>query len=367
MNDPHEQKFFPASSRKRRQARDNGQVVVSPDLLAGVFLLAVTLILQISGHQLLDDTGTYLRGSLDQIQTTSPENPSDLSEQLLGLFGSSARYFLGKLWPIWSLSLLAVVVVLMQTRGLIHWATLKPDLQRISPANGLQKYSPAEIWRRTLTVSIKLTGLSLIAWTWGVKQHELESQATLSQQTSAGFEQAISFLGALAGGMIVWGVVDYIWRRIRFERQLRMSAREVADEQQQFDPDPNIRQNSQRLREKFSSSLSLNPETDLFITNGMAEGVLLRYQPEIHAVPMILVRESGSAGVILLQRCLQRRIPIHESTSLQQSLFQPADSLLPQDLWPEVANIYAKYASTMRSQPFSAEPVSRERVEESEV
>lgn len=362
MSDSHEHKVFPASARKRRQARENGQVVVSPDLLAGVFLLAVTTMLHFCGHQLLDDTSSYLRGSLEQIQTTSPKTTSELSQHLVGQLGSSATYFLRKLWPIWCLSLMAIVTVLAQTRGLLHWDATKPDLQRINPASGMQKYSLSEIWRRGFTVCIKLTGLSFIAWTWAVKLHEVESHANLPQQTEASLQQMISFLFALSCGLLVWGVIDYIWRRIRFERHLRMSAREVAEEQKQFDPDPTIRQNSQRLRGQITSGLSLNSETDLLVTNGLTDCVLLRYQPETLGLPMILARESGSAGVLLLQRCMQRRINIHESTSLQQAMFQRAESLLPADLWPEIAEIYANSSFESRSLSTSAEPVAKSRV-----
>lgn len=362
MTDPHEQKVFPASARKRRRARENGQVVISPDLLAGVFLLAVTTVLHFCGHHILNKTGFYLRGSLEQIQTTTHHDTSELSGIFVGQLGLSARYFLGVLWPIWSLSLIAVVTVFAQTRGLFHWSATKPDLQRINPSRGIQKYSLAEIWSRVLTASIKLTGLSFIAWTWAVKHHELESHVSLSRQTEAGFDQLISFLWALSGGLLLWGGIDYVWRRFRFERNLRMSAREIADEQKQFDPDPNITQKSRRLREQISSGLSVNPKTDLLITNGLTDGVLLRYQPEMQDVPIILVRESGAAGVQLLHRCLQHQVKIHESKTLQEAISQRSDSFLPAEMWPEIAEIYANLIEKATSNPLNAEPAIEERV-----
>jgi flagellar biosynthesis protein FlhB len=362
MSDPHAEKVFPASARKRRQAREHGRVVVSPDLLAGVFLLAVTSVLHFCGHRLLGDTAVYLQGSLEQIQVTSFSEPSKLSGYLVESFSSSARYFLVKLWPFWVLSLSVILTGFVQTRGLIHWSGLSPDINRINPASGIKKFAPAELCQRMLAVSIKLVGLSFIAWTWTMKQHELESHTSLAQQTQADLDQAVSFLFVLSGGLLAWGIVDFFWRRFRFEQQLRMSARELAEDQKQFDPDPNVKQGANRLREQMTSEISLNRETDLLITDGMASGVLLRYQTNNHSIPMILLRQSDAAGVHLLQRCLQNQVHIHESVEWQRELFQHKESVISESLWPEIAQIYAKMSSQRNTNKSQTEPEKAIRV-----
>jgi len=362
MSDPHSEKVFPATNRKRQQARENGQVVISPDLLAGVFLLTVTTVLHFCGHQVVDHSASYLQGSFEQIQLESFESPSQLSDHFVEQFSLSALYFLKKLWPFWALTLIAVVTVFAQTRGLIHWTAITPDLNRINPASGINKFSFAEMSQRMLATSVKLTGLSFVAWTCAVKHHELNSKHSLARLAQAEIDQVISFLFVMSAGLLIWGTVDYFWRRLRFEKQLRMSARELAEEQKQFDPDPNVRQGSERLREKLTTGISLNRETDLLITNGMTESVLLRYQPSLHSGPMILSRESGSAGVLLLQRCMQSQTQIHESMEIQRKLFQTRDSILPENLWPEIAQIFAKRSSQTVATVTQAEPQQSTRV-----
>jgi flagellar biosynthetic protein FlhB len=362
MTVSHAEKVFPASSRKRRQAREDGQVVVSPDLLAGIFLLAVTSVLHFCGHRLLGDTAVYLQWSLEQIQVTSLSDPSELRGQLVEGFGSSARYFLVRLWPFWLLSLSVILTGFVQTRGLIHWASLKPDINRINPATGIKKFAPAELCQRMLVVSIKLVGLAFIAWTWTMKQHELESHTSLAQQTQAELDQVVTFLFALSGGLLAWGIIDYFWRRFRFDKQLRMSARELAEDQKQFEPDPNVKQGADRLRQQLTSEISLNRETDLLITDGLASSVLLRYEANNDSAPMIVLRHTGSAGVHLLQRCMQIQLQIHESVELQQELLNHKGSVIPASRWPKIAEIYAKRSSQQNANKSQTEPEKPVRV-----
>jgi flagellar biosynthetic protein FlhB len=359
----HDQdKVFAPTPRKRRQAREQGQVVISPDLVSGMMLLTFTAILHLFGHRLIDASGTYLKGSLEQVRMESFGGREQLSSHLVGQFGGAAGYFLVRLWPFWMLPLVVIVTVLVQTRGLIHWPAVTPSLNRINPATGLQRFSFPHIGGRLLGTSLKAAGLASIAWFWVIKQHELDAQLDLAHQTQAELEQAVSFLFVLSLGLLAWGVLDYLVRRRRFERQLRMTARELADEQKQFEPDPALDRRSQEIRSQFTNALSLNRKTDLLITDGLASCTLLRFDPQSQSVPLVVGRETGPAGVQLLQRCLQSKVPVHEAAELQQELSRTTGGILPERLWPPIAELLSRQTENKTETKTAGEPEIPERV-----
>lgn len=355
-------KVFAPTPRKRRQAREQGQVVVSPDLVSGVMLLAFTAILHLFGHRLIDASGTYLKGSLEQVRMESFDGREELSSHLVGQFAGATGYFLVRLWPFWMLPLIVIITVLVQTRGLIHWPAVTPSMNRINPAMGLQRFSFSHISRRLLGTSLKVAGLASIAWFWAVKQHALVAQLDLAHQTQAELDQAVSFLFALSLGLLAWGVLDYLVRRRHFENQLRMTARELADEQNQMNPDPALGRRAQELRSQLTNGLSLNRETNLLITDGLASCTLLRFDPQSQSVPVVVVRETGPAGVRLMQRCLQSRVPVHEASDLQQELSRTTDRVLPERLWPPVAELFSRHTQNQIETNTAGEPEIPERV-----
>lgn len=357
----HEKVFAP-TPRRRRQAREQGQVVISSDLVSGVLLLALTGIMNLFGHRLIDESGAYLRGSLEQVRMEAFGSREELTAHVAGQFGAAAGYFLVRLWPFWMLPLVAIVTVLVQTRLLLHWQVLIPSIGRMNPATGLQKFTFSQISGRLFGTALKVSGIAALAWFWAVNQHRLEAQTDLAHQTQAELDQAVTFLLTLSLGLLAWGVADYLLRRSRFEKQLRMTAREMADEQKQMNPDPALGRRTQEMRSHLTAALSLNRKTDLLITDGLAACILLRFDPQRQSVPLWIVRETGPAGVQLLQRCLQSRVPVHESSDLLQELSHLTERALPERLWPQIAEVYSRSAVPKSAATPSGEPALRERV-----
>ena len=360
VDDHH--KVFAPTARKRRQAREQGRVVISPDLASGMLLLALAGVMHLFGHRLIHDSGTYLRGSLEQVRMESFGNRELLTAHLTGQFGSAAGYFLVRLWPFWMLPLVAIVTVLIQTRLLVNWQAAVPALSRLNPAIGLQRFTVSQIGGRALGIALKVLGLAALSWFWAVNRHQLEAQAGLIHQTQAELKQAVSFLLALSSGLLAWGVADYLLRLRRFEKQLRMTAREMADEQKQLNPDPALGRRTQEIRSRLTGGLSLNCETDLLITDGLAACSLLRFDPQRQSVPLLVARETGQTGVQLLQRCLQSRVPVHESYELLQELSHLTERALPERLWPQIAEVFSWTAASTSAVTPSGEPVRKERV-----
>lgn len=355
-------KVFAPTPRKRRQAREQGQVVVSPELVAGMLLLSLTGVLHMFGDRLLDDSGTFLRGSLEQVRMEAFDSREELTTHFVGQMGRSAGYFLVRLWPFWILMIVAAVSVLVQTRGLIHWAALSPSMTRINPAVGIQRFSLGNLAGRFIGTSLKIAGLSSIAWFWVSRQHEIRAQLDLAHQTQAEIHQAVLFLFTLSGGLLVWGVLDYVFKRRRFEKQLQMTASELADEQKQFDPDPAVGRRAQEMRSRMTVAVSLNRHTDLLITNGLTDCVLLRFDPQIHSMPEVVVRQSDAAGVQLLQRCMNSGVRIHESKDLLQELSHAPEQSIPERLWPQIAELCSRRETEINSQNLPSEPVVPEGV-----
>ena len=141
-----------------------------------------------------------------------------------------------------------------------------------------------------------------------------------------------------------------------------MTARELTDEQKQFNPDPALGRRNQELRSQLTNTLTLNRKTDLLITDGLASGTLLRFDPQTQSLPVMVTRETGAAGVQLLQRCLQLRVPIHEPVELHQELSRVTDGVLPEPLWPQFAELFSRQTASRAETTAAGEPTVEARV-----
>jgi type III secretion system FlhB-like substrate exporter len=98
------------------------------------------------------------------------------------------------------------------------------------------------------------------------------------------------------------------------------------------------------------------------ITDGLASCTLLRFDPQSQSVPLVVGRETGPAGVQLLQRCLQSKVPVHEAAELQQELSRTTGGILPERLWPPIAELLSRQTENKTETKTAGEPEIPERV-----
>jgi flagellar biosynthetic protein FlhB len=331
-----------ATPFKLHQARERGQVARSMDLVACVVLAVAMVYLATQGVRVLASLFGLARQMLLQDALRLP--PERLAGLALDLAGAGAT----ALAPLFVLLALAGIVASWgQTGGVFSLVPLKPDLQRIHPAQGLRRLFSARTLFDGARACLKL-GVLVFAGFLAVRA-QLPHLHAVSGLPPAAFlhtlAQDVASLGlqmALALGVLA--ALDLAYTRHEFSRKQRMSRRELRDEFKNREGDPRIRARLAELRRELlqrTRSLSNTRSATLVLTNPTHYAVALRYVHGEMAAPRVVAKGAGQLAAAMRALAARHRVVVVPNPPLARRLFREAalDADLPTAFHAEVARI----------------------------
>ncbi|WP_337173113.1 EscU/YscU/HrcU family type III secretion system export apparatus switch protein [Paludisphaera sp.] len=233
-----------ASPRRRQLAREQGKVAHSPELSAAVGWLVAVALLAWRESSLIGSLVDVARVPLID-PGASLETAGDLGRLAWGVAATVAPPFAVM---IAGFSLGATAAHMIQTRGMFSPALLAPDsarLWRVGQGGGIGAKLERSVWS-----IVKAVVLTFVAF-WGLRSCWGELQGLAFQDFPTAVPAAMAILRApawaLAGAMVVVGMVDYGLRLARFEAMLRMSPEEQREDQKSLDGDPKVRASRRRM------------------------------------------------------------------------------------------------------------------------
>jgi flagellar biosynthesis protein FlhB len=246
-------------------------------------------------------------------------------------------------------AIVVVVVVsgLLQSGFIFSTKPLTPDFTRINPASGFKKLFSVRLLYEAVKSSLKLTALIAVAWLalrsmLAVASHwfNLPAKAFLFQFGDV----AGSLLAKLCAVLLVFMLIDLVFVRWDFGRNMRMSRREVEDEHKNREGDPRIKNRQREIRLQFlrrSSSVQNVPQASVVITNPTHIAVALKYEHGVSPAPQIVAKGAGSLAKHIKLAANKAGVPVVHSPMLARALFKdvPEDGYVPEKWYPPVAKI----------------------------
>ncbi|MFA5536021.1 MAG: flagellar biosynthesis protein FlhB [Bacillota bacterium] len=334
-----------ATPHRKQEARKKGQVAKSTDLNAALGLLVVMLMV----FALKDYFLKYILGFLDLTLGHWLSQP--LSQENLGHLGTemTATYF-NLMAPLF---IAAVSIGILSNAGQvglkISTESIKPKLSHLNPIQGFKRMFS----RRSLVELAKslfkiiLVGFISFKIIVGALENLLflvDMQVFQSVQLVAGVIFKIGM--AVISAFLVIAILDYIFQRYEYKRNIRMSKQEVKEEYKQLEGDPLLRA---RLREK-QRQLALHrmmhsiPEATVIVTNPTHLAVALQYQSGLKdRAPILLAKGAGTIAARIKEKAAEHQIPIMEDKPVARFLYQHVDigQEIPPELYQAVAEILA--------------------------
>lgn len=338
-------KTDPASEYKLRRAREKGSVARSQDVAyAGLLMVAAALVVGM-GDRLTADVLHVLHAVLSKVNN-SQADPA----MLFPLFASLAVE-LGRILAIPALAFIVVGVVgnLVQVGFVISFEPLKPDFERISPAQGLQKLFSTRSIFELLRSTAKLSLVAGAVYFCGPSV--MRQLVTLPEKGAQGLVVFLLdsmgwMLMVLAGLFLLFAAVDYFYNRWEFLKRMRMSKQEVKDEYKQREGDPRVKSRLRELRLEWlkkSRSLAKVGDADLLLTNPTHLAIAVAYKRGVTPAPVILAKGAGSQAEKMKKMARAHRVVIVENVVLTRAMYplvQP-DDVLPERFYTEVARLLA--------------------------
>jgi flagellar biosynthetic protein FlhB len=330
--------------RRREEARQQGQVAVSNDLNTGLLLLAGVVVLWWGLHGLS-------RGLVEAVRAdVLGSAKADLTVDSLG-----AMFLLhaGRAVELIGFVLGALFVAGVATGVLQAGFHFVPGLvgmrwDRLSPAQGWQKFFSLAAGLRALMAVLKVAAVLLLAWI--VLRGRTEQIRGLGQgalTTSLGQAGDILFrlAAAIAAGLVIIGFLDFVLQRFRLERSLRMTRQELKEELRLETGDPEIRARIRKLQREVGRRRMMEdvPRATVVLTNPIHLAVALRYERGATAAPQVVAKGAGEVARKIVERARRHGVPIVERKPLAQALFKAVriGQQIPAALYIAVAEVLA--------------------------
>jgi flagellar biosynthetic protein FlhB len=338
-----ESKTEEPTPRRREEARRQGQVPFSAELVGSLVLLAGVVGLMYLGPDVWDAMIGLFRHDLRLIYQPEmgTEEARELMQRALVRMLSAMAPFFGLLLAV------GVAGCLVQVGFQINTEKLAPDFDKLNPANGLQRlFSFGSVVRGLLTI-LKVVALAVVAYL--VLERRAGVITSLSRDrlpgaAAAAWAVVLRLAAYLATAIALVAVLDYIYQRRRFEQSLRMTREELKRELKEEEGDPQIKARIRQLQRERSrrKMLAEVPRATVVVTNPQHYAVALRYDPGRDAAPVVVAKGSGVFARRIAELARGHGVPVLERPPLAKALHGLREGQpIPGPLFRAVAEVIA--------------------------
>jgi flagellar biosynthetic protein FlhB len=154
-----------------------------------------------------------------------------------------------------------------------------------------------------------------------------------------------ALLWKAAGLFLVFGLVDLVRQKNRYQNQLKMSKQDIRDEMKESDGDPVIKQRIRRIRRDLARRRMMKEvaTATAVIVNPTHFAVALRYSLEEKGAPKVVAKGKNYLALRIRQRAIENNVPLIENPPLAQGLYKSVDvgQEIPAHFYKAVAEVLA--------------------------
>jgi flagellar biosynthetic protein FlhB len=332
------------TEKRLRDARKKGQVAKSQDLTSSLMLISAVLIFWLSGTLTATvlikamRTGVENAGSFSGVLTR--ERAGDVLYQAVLDFG----FALAPLFVF--LFAGAILFNYIQVRGLVAFEGVKPDLNKLNPAEGFkQKFLKSRPYLELLKTILKsIITFVVVAW---ILYAEIPNIVLLSEQP-VGTVTAYTFglilrIGFYVGTLfLALAVGDFFLQRYLFMNQMKMSKQEVKQEYKESEGDPLIKWMRRNLhREILSQSSIVAVKTaDVVVINPTHISVALKYDRGEMGAPTVVAKGADLIAKQIREIAKKSDVPMMRDVPLARALYEiDLETEIPEELYETVAEV----------------------------
>jgi len=341
-----DEKTEKATPRKRKKAREEGQVLQSKEINTSLTLLAAfVLLFLLSGY-----IGSSMRivSLLIFDEYLLNENLYNISNVQILSINIIFRILLIILPFALIILVIGVVSSYLQVGFLITPKPIQPKLSKLDPVKGLKKLfsmeKVVELFKSLFKIFV--IGFIVIRYIAGQLGTIFSMMAMEVDQIILITSRITLNIGIRAGLVLVLlAIIDYFYQRYEYEKKLKMSKQEVKDEHKQIEGDPKIKSKIRQKQMQISMRRMMQeiPKADVIITNPTHFAVAIQYAPEKYAAPFVIAKGQNLIAQNIKKQAAIHEVPVIENKYLAKTLYETVEigQIIPQDLYEAVAEVLA--------------------------
>lgn len=338
-----QEKTEPATPRRLQQARQKGSVARSPDLVAATVFLCLVMLCYVLKNWFFYSVAHFWVGYLAGLASweLTPANAT-------ALLWSAGGFCLQVLAPVFFVAFIAAIAVNLAQVGFVFAPqVLVPKLERISIANGLSRLLSARGLVEFAKALLKVCAIgSLIVWL--VRRELARLLLLLDASPSKGLILVTDLIFRIAGTAAVaylgLALLDYLYQRRFWQREMMMTKAEVKEEFRQTEGDPLVkgwlrRRQRQAILNRIQQQV---PKATVVVTNPTHVAVALAYEEGMNA-PQVVAKGAGYLAARIREIAAKHRVPVVENPEVARFIYYKVEvgEEIPAVLYHAVAEIIA--------------------------
>ena len=333
------------TDKKRLDSRKKGQVLKSQDVTSAIVLLSVFFFMFFVSGFMRDRFFTFFTQAFTQYVPLKTFSVDSIMAIYLDVLIAMAFILL----PIMVVAMTAAVVGNLLQFGLLFTAEpLKFDLKKLDPIKGLKRIfsirAIVELMKSLLKITFIGTATYLIVWTNLDKVLSLAFKSPWNVLTTVG--QLAATMGITASITLLFiSILDFMYQKYDYEKNLRMSKQDIKDEHKNTDGDPIIKSRiKQRQREMAMRRMMQEvPDADVVITNPTHFAIALKYDDENMDAPIIVAKGADFVAQKIKLIAKENDIVTVENRQLARSLYDQVEigDRIPDEFFKAIAEILA--------------------------
>lgn len=333
-----------ATPKKKSDAKKKGQVAKSKELTSALGLLVITLVISILGGYIVNSLKQTLTMFLRDYSTISIDNNS-----LRGIFITSfiriAIVFLPVAIPIAIMGILANVA---QSGKILTTEPLKPKLEKINPISGFKRMFSLKAVVDLIKNLIIIIIIAYVGYKFILSNYEqvlnFGSFRVEAILTSLG-ELIVDILSKVTLVMIIIGIIDFVYQKYQFNKDLKMTKQEVKEEFKQQEGDPVVKGKIKQKQREMSMKRMMQtiPDATVVITNPTHIAVALKYEENTKSAPKLIAKGQDNIAIKIKEIAKENNVPIIENKPLARLIYNEVelDTEIPYEMYQTVAEILA--------------------------
>lgn len=339
-----QEKTEKATSKRRQDAREKGQVAKSREL-ASVAVLGACLVYFYFGASAIATrlmelmrTSFHKAGQMTiSIDTIQPL----LTDLLFQTFALLAPFLLVAI-------IAGLMINILQVGILFSAEAITPKFSKIDPFKGLQRLFSLRSLVELVKSILKIAIVGFVAYlTISGESHKLLPLVDLGVSDILRYMGEVSFkiLSSTCWVLVILAVLDYGYQKWEHEKSLKMSIKEIKEENRQTEGDPLIKGRIKRLQREMARKrmMAAVPKADVVITNPTHLAVAIRYEPETMNAPCVIAKGADFLAEKIKEIARNSGVPIVENKLVAQVLYKmtAVEQAVPENLYKAIAEILA--------------------------
>jgi flagellar biosynthetic protein FlhB len=339
-----QEKTEQATSKRREDAREKGQVAKSRELASVAVLGACLIYFYFGALDMATRLMELMRNSFrksDKMAVSIDTIQPLLTDLLFQTFALLAPFLLVTI-------IAGFMINILQTGILFSSEAITPKYSKIDPIKGLQRLFSLRSLVELAKNILKMAIIGFVAYlTIGSESRKLLPLVDLGVIDILRYIGEVSFkiLYSTCWVLVILAVLDYGYQKWEHERSLKMSIKEIKEENKQTEGDPLIKGRIKRLQREMAKKrmMAAVPKADVVITNPTHLAIAIRYEPGTMNAPCVIAKGADFLAEKIKEVARNSGVPVVENKLVAQVLYKmtAVEQAVPENLYKAVAEILA--------------------------